>query len=195
MKPIVIFGLTIFLILISLGDIITKNLKSKFKKTQKSKSKKSKQVRLVQDHTKFKSGINQVTRRDPTVTVTTKIGSEKLAAPPTILHMHNSNTSNGPNIGTFGPSAEIVGPHMVMHSKGSFTTLSEEPAHIGWRNDRKVLTTLNRATGKMEQHQTTNRSPIYGTVQKIGSQGKSASRELNLATMGWAGGVGEGVSV
>merc|ERR1712032_545598 len=85
-----------------------KNLKSKFKKTQKSKSKKSKQVRLVQDHTKFKSGINQVTRRDPTVTVTTKIGSEKLAAPPTILHMHNSNTSNGPNIGTFGPSAEIV---------------------------------------------------------------------------------------
>merc|ERR1712032_1010043 len=158
-----------------------KNLKSKFKKTQKSKSKKSKQVRLVQDHTKFKSGINQVTRRDPTVTVTTKIGSEKLAAPPTILHMHNSNTSNG--------------PHMVMHSKGSFTTLSEEPAHIGWRNDRKVLTTMNRATGKMEQHQTTNRSPIYGTIQKIVSQGKSASRELNLDTMSWAGGVGSGISV
>jgi hypothetical protein len=56
---------------------------------------------------------------------------------------------------------------MVMHSKGSFTTLSEEPAHIGWRNDRKVMTTLNRATGKMEQHQTTNRSPIYGTIQRV----------------------------
>lgn len=56
---------------------------------------------------------------------------------------------------------------MVMHSKGSFTTLSEQPAHIGWRNDKKVLTTLNRATGKMEQHQTTNRQPIYGTIQKV----------------------------
>lgn len=56
---------------------------------------------------------------------------------------------------------------MVMHSKGSFTTVSEQPAHIGWRNDRKVLTTMNRATGKMEQHQTTNRSPIYGTIQKV----------------------------
>ena len=107
---------------------------------------------------------------------------------------------------------------MVMHSKGSFTTLSEEPAHIGWRNDKKVLTTLNRATGKMEQHQTTNRSPIYGTVQrvswmiflfnfifafffnffiykKIGSQGKTASRELNLDTMSWAGGVGSSITV
>ena len=112
MKPIVIFGLTIFLILISLEVIVTKNLKSKYKKTH-SKSKKSKQVRLVQDHSKFKSGINQVTRRDPTVTVTTKIGAEKLAAPPTILHMHNSNTSNGPNIGTFGPSAEIVGKNFI----------------------------------------------------------------------------------
>jgi hypothetical protein len=56
---------------------------------------------------------------------------------------------------------------MVMHSKGSFTTVSEQPAHIGWRNDRKVLTTMNRATGKMEQHQTTNRTPIYGTIQKV----------------------------
>ena len=54
-----------------------------------------------------------------------------------------------------------------MHSKGSFSTISEQPAHIGWRNDKKVLTTLNRATGKMEQHQTTNRSPIYGTIQKV----------------------------
>lgn len=111
MKPIVIFGLSIFLILISLSDIITKNLKSKYKKTssKKSKSKKSKQLHLVQDHNKFKSSLNQVVRRDPTVTVTTKIGSEKLAAPGTILHMNTSNTSNGPNIGTFGPSAEIVG--------------------------------------------------------------------------------------
>ena len=188
MKPIAIYVLSIILCMILITDVLTKNLKTKkkaTKNTKATKAQKSKQLHLVKDHNGFKSSLNQVTRRSPTVTVSTKIGSEKLGAPPTILHMGNSNTSNGPNIGTFGPSAEIVGmkfifflifflilffligPHMVMHSKGSFTTLSEEPAHIGWRNDKKVLTTLNRATGKMEQHQTTNRSPIYGTVQRV----------------------------
>jgi outer membrane phospholipase A len=114
MKPIVKFGLSIIICVILFTNVITKNLKSKKKVTSKahktnSHAKKSKQLHLVKDHNGFKSSLNQVTRRNPTVTVSTKIGSEKLAAPPTIIHMGNSNTSNGPNIGTFGPSAEIVG--------------------------------------------------------------------------------------
>lgn len=110
MKPIVKYGLSIILCLILIASVLSKNLKSKKKATsKKTKSHKSKQLHLVKDHNGFKSSLNQVVRRDPTVTVSTKIGSEKLAAPPTILHMGNSNTSNGPNIGTFGPSAEIVG--------------------------------------------------------------------------------------
>ena len=113
MKPIVIYALSIILCVILFTNVITKNLKSKkkitSKKTKTSKAKKSNQLHLVKDHNGFKSSLNQVTRRNPTVTVSTKIGSEKLAAPGTILHMGNSNTSNGPNIGSFGPSAEIVG--------------------------------------------------------------------------------------
>ena len=116
MKPIAIYVLSIILCVILFTNVITKNLKSKkkitSKKTKTSKAHtahKAHQLHLVQDHNGFKSSLNQVTRRNPTVTVSTKIGSEKLAAPGTILHMGNSNTSNGPNIGSFGPSAEIVG--------------------------------------------------------------------------------------
>lgn len=110
MKPIVIYAISIILCFVLFTDVITKNLKSNKASSRKTKStKKSKQLHLVKDHNGFHSSINQVTRRDPTVTVSTKIGSEKLAAPSTIIHMGNSNTSNGPNIGSFGPSAEIVG--------------------------------------------------------------------------------------
>ena len=104
-----IYGLSIIVCLILFSTIFTKNLKSK----KKVSSKKAKQLHLVKDHNGFHSTLNQVTRRNPTVTVSTKIGSEKLAAPSTILHMGNSNTSNGPNIGTFGPSAEIVGKFLI----------------------------------------------------------------------------------
>ena len=113
MKPIAIYLLSVILCVILITNVITKSLKTKKKATSKkskiTKAKKSHQLHLVQDHNGFKSSLNQVTRRNPTVTVSTKIGSEKLAAPGTILHMGNSNTSNGPNIGSFGPSAEIVG--------------------------------------------------------------------------------------
>lgn len=112
MKPIVIYAISIILCVLLFTDVITKNLKSKkkasTKKSKSTKAKKSKQLHLVKDHNGFKSSLNQVTRRDPTVTVSTKIGSEKLAGPSTIIHMGNSNTSNSPNIGTFGPSAETV---------------------------------------------------------------------------------------
>jgi hypothetical protein len=115
MKPIVIYAIAIILCFVLFTDVITKNLKSNKKaSSKKTKStKKSKQLHLVKDHNGFHSSINQVTRRDPTVTVSTKIGAEKLPAPATIIHMGNSNTSNGPNIGTFGPSAEIVGKKKI----------------------------------------------------------------------------------
>ena len=109
MKPIAIYALSIILCVILFTNVITKNLKTKKKAHKTSKGK---QLHLVQNHNGFKSSLNQVTRRNPTVSVSTKIGSEKLAAPATILHMGSSNTSNGPNIGSFGPSAEIVGKEL-----------------------------------------------------------------------------------
>lgn len=58
-------------------------------------------------------------------------------------------------------------PHIVMHSKSPITVVSETPAHIGWRNEQKTLTTLNSSTGKVEQHTSTDKVPIYGNVQEV----------------------------
>ncbi len=54
-----------------------------------------------------------------------------------------------------------------MHSKSPISVVSETPAQIGWRNEQKSLTTLNSSTGKVEQHTTTNKVPIYGNVQQV----------------------------
>lgn len=61
----------------------------------------------------------------------------------------------------------MLDPHIVVHSKRAISTVSEQPAHIGWRHDRKTLTTMNRATGKVEQHQIGEKYPIYGNVQSV----------------------------
>jgi hypothetical protein len=108
-------------------NVITKNLKSNKKCNKKSHktnshSKKSKQVHIVQDHNHFHSSINQVVRRDPSITVETKLGADRLEAPSTILHMSNSNTSNGHNFGSLGKSVEIVGIKFFFFSYLFFRT-------------------------------------------------------------------------
>ena len=72
-------------------------------------SKLKKQAHLVQDHNGFHSSINQVVRRNPLITVDTKLGAERLAQPESTIHMSNSNTSNGYNLGSFGKTAELAG--------------------------------------------------------------------------------------
>ena len=54
-----------------------------------------------------------------------------------------------------------------MHSKSPVSVVTEIPAHLGWRNEQKTLTTLNSSTGKVEQHTMTNKVPIYGNVQHV----------------------------
>lgn len=54
-----------------------------------------------------------------------------------------------------------------MHSKSPISVVSETPAHLGWRNEQKTLTTLNSSTGKVEQHTITDKVPIYGNVQHV----------------------------
>lgn len=108
MKPII----KLALILLAINGLLTLNfidakLNNKLHKKKISKSKK--QVHVVQDHNGFHSEINLVIRRNPTLTVETKLGAERLALPEQNIHMSNSNTSNGYNLGSFGKTAEIVG--------------------------------------------------------------------------------------
>ena len=105
MKPIIKIALTLIAItLLFTVSLVESKLKNK-KKNLKSK----KQVHLVHDHNGFHSEINQIVRRNPLLTVETKLGSERLALPEQHIHMSNSNTSNGYNLGSFGRTAEVVG--------------------------------------------------------------------------------------
>jgi hypothetical protein len=61
----------------------------------------------------------------------------------------------------------ILEPHIVLHSKSPISVVTETPAHLGWRNEQKTLTTLNSSTGKVEQHTVRNKVPIYGNVQQV----------------------------
>ena len=56
---------------------------------------------------------------------------------------------------------------MVVHSKRPISVITEQPAHIGYRDEQSTLTTLNRATGKMEQHHSTHKTPIFGKIQRV----------------------------
>ena len=184
MKPIT--NLAIFLF--AINGLLSTNfseakLKNKVHKKKITKSKK--QVNLVHDQNHFHSSINQVVRRNPTLTVETKLGAERLAQPEAMLHMSNSNTSNGYNLGSFGQRAELVEPHMVVHSKRPISVITEQPAHIGYRNEQKTLTTLNRATGKMEQHTGTHKTPIFGNIQKVDTVYNHHKRDYDLETKRW----------
>jgi hypothetical protein len=108
MKPIIKLAITLFTINVLLtGNFIETKLNSRLHKKKITKSKK--QVHLVQDHNGFHSEINHVIRRNPTLTVETRLGAERLALPEQNIHMSNSNTINGYNFGSFGKTAEISG--------------------------------------------------------------------------------------
>lgn len=107
MKSIIKLAFIILVINVVLfSEIISaKNAKSKNRKAKKVK----KQVNLVKDENGFHSHLNHVVRRNPTVSVSTRLGANRLEAPSHIIHSSNSNTSNGPNIGFLGRLAETVG--------------------------------------------------------------------------------------
>lgn len=85
-------------------------------KSKKSSSKKNKkQVHIVHDQNGFQSHLDHVVRRDPSVTVVTKMGAERLEAPSNIIYSSNSNTSNGPNVGFLGRTAELVGNYSFQY--------------------------------------------------------------------------------
>ncbi len=107
MKPSIKFGLITIIVSVCLfANTISANLS---KKDKAEAEKEQKQVNLVSDQNGFRSSLNHVVRRNPTVTTVTKMGAHRLEAPSSVIHASNSNTSNGPNVGFFGKTAETVG--------------------------------------------------------------------------------------
>ena len=97
-----------FIILSIAVCVLISNVLTKMHKNKVS-HKKAKQVNLVIDNNGFDAELQHVVRRSPTVSSVTRFGYNRLSAPSNTVYMSNSNTSNGPNVGSLGNTAEIVG--------------------------------------------------------------------------------------
>jgi len=88
----------------------------------------------------------------PTVTVEThQTPISSASANGGIMSFGNTNDNNGPNVpaGGYGKSPEIAGPAIYAHSRGTMSVIQETPAHLGWRTEKKVITSLNKATSNL----------------------------------------------
>jgi len=154
--------------------------KARKHKTNLRSHHKSHEVQLVTDKNGFGSRIEHVVRRTPSVNTVNRLGAGRLQPESRVIYSSNSNTSNGPNIGWFGRKAEIVQPHIVMHHNSPISVVHETPAHVGWRNERKTVTSLNTETGKVEQSTIDNRVPIIGNLEQVKTVYKHDTRSYDL---------------
>ena len=67
-----------------------------------------------------------------------------------------------------------------MHSKTPISVVKETPAHIGWRNEQKTITSLNLESGKAEHHTLNQKTPIYGNVEEVKTVYKNNVRSYDL---------------
>lgn len=154
MKHIILFAffITVFLSLVACKN----NLKTQ------------KQITLSQDNGGFQAELNQIVARAPTIEVSHRI--EPTLTPQkesTTIDISNSNTSTLPNVGSLGKTAEIVYPHIDLVSKTPISVVSSAPAQLGTRTENTLITSLNKGTGKIEQHEISKETPIIGTVNKV----------------------------
>jgi len=92
--------------------------------------------------------LQNVIRRVPTITSTHRVSPIASPVGTQTMSFSNTNDNNGIDItpNELGKSAEIVGPAIYVHGKGTLSALHETPAQIGWRNEKTVLTSLNKQT-------------------------------------------------
>jgi hypothetical protein len=67
-----------------------------------------------------------------------------------------------------------------MHNKAPISVVHETPAHVGWRNERKTITSLNTETGKVEQSVIDNRVPIIGNIETTKTVYRNDRRSYDL---------------
>ena len=126
------------------------------------------QVVITKDNVGFQAELSNIVARNPTISVTHRLDSVPSPQKKSnTIEISNSNTSTLPNVGSLGKTAEIVYPHVNFVSKTPISVVSSAPAQIGERTENTLITSINKATGKTEQHKITKVSPIIGTVNSI----------------------------
>ena len=129
--------------------------------------------------------LSHVVRRTPTVTYkasTSKIA--KMGESPN-MSFSNTNTHNGGG-SSFGRNAHIVNPSVVFHGKGTISAVQETPAHVGWRREKQVVSSLNKKTNKVEKHHIESKTPLIGMVQQVKTLKVDHTRkyDINQNTLG-----------
>ena len=61
----------------------------------------------------------------------------------------------------------ILDPSIYFHSAGGISVIKETPAHVGFRHETDYITSVNKASGKVEQHLLKRRIPITGIIQEV----------------------------
>lgn len=149
-----------------------------------NKNLKSNQVSYITDRSGgaagFGSDIGVVIRKNPTVYTDNKLGLSLIPEPQQFSSFSASNTSNAPNLGNFPKDAEIVNPTILFHSKAPYTVVKSTPAHLGYRNEKTTITSLNKTTGKLETHDVNNKIPIYGEVDSVHTLEANSIKQLDL---------------
>ena len=126
------------------------------------------QVVITKDNVGFQAELTNIVARNPTISVIHRLDSVPSPQKESnTIEISNSNTSTLPNVGSLGKTAEIVYPHVDFVSKTPISVVSSAPAQIGERTENTLITSVNKATGKTEQHEITKVSPIIGTVNSI----------------------------
>ena len=143
-----------------------------------SKRRKHHRKHITIDHRTSQPELSHVVRRTPTVTYkenVNRIANNQSSN----LSFSNTNTHNGDGI-SFGRSAHIVNPSIVMHSRGTVSAIQETPAHVGWRNERQIVSSINKKTNKVEKHVVESKVPLIGMVQQVKTLKVDNSRKYDI---------------
>jgi hypothetical protein len=62
------------------------------------------------------------------------------------------------------------------------SVIKETPAHVGWRNEKQTVTSLNKQTGRVEQHVINTKVPLVGMVQEVKPLKVIRTRKYDIAT-------------
>ena len=124
------------------------------------------------------SGINlsTVVRRTPKI-----VTNEHQTHSPhsSSMSFSNSNTNTGGG-SAWGKSATIVGPKIVLKGTSTVSAIKETPAHVGWNRSTKTVTSLNKQTGRVEQHKIDSKTPIMGQIQEVKNLKATTTRVIDV---------------
>ena len=70
----------------------------------------------------------------------------------------------------------------MFHNTETINAVKETPAQIGWRHEKKTITSVNKKTGKTEQHVLNSKVAVNGVVQEVKPLKAHHTQKYDLTT-------------